>query len=255
MSDFNFRNTQEFREQCGYDIEGLWYPRVTKIIDIKSKPALYKFYASLSSYDEGRAIADQSAAEGTRVHEALQSLLLGRKADVDQGIQPSVEAFKTFLEGTPIETKPEWVERRVWHPLHRYAGTIDVIAKIGDKLGVLDIKTSQSIYRDYNLQTAAYMDTLKNEFEDLSTRWILRVDQYHRCARCNANLRTKGGREKIRSYGQFQNGCNHNWLPAEGVVELKEFPSWQTDFEAFLSAKKLWEWENEDWLRKLGYNN
>ena len=69
---------------------------------------------------------------------------------------------------------PELVERRIVNRDHRYAGTVDAIARIGGKLGVLDIKTSQSIYRDYNLQTSAYMDALKNEFEDLSTRWILK---------------------------------------------------------------------------------
>jgi len=36
-------------------------------------------------------------------------------------------------------------------------------------------------------------------------------------------------------------------------VELKEFPYWQTDFEAFLGAKRLWEWENEEWLRRIEY--
>ena len=28
---------------------------------------------------------------------------------------------------------------------------------------------------------------------------------------------------------------------------------WQSDFEGFLGAKRLWEWENEFWLRKIGY--
>ena len=31
-----------------------WYPRVTKIVEIKAKPALYKFYAELNSFEERR---------------------------------------------------------------------------------------------------------------------------------------------------------------------------------------------------------
>ena len=47
--------------------------------------------------------------------------------------------------------------------------------------------------------------------------------------------------------------CEHVWGEIEGHVELREFPYWQEDFEAFLGAKKLWEWENVDWLKKVGY--
>ena len=117
----------------------------------------------------------------------------------------------------------------------------------------MDIKTSQGIYRDYNLQTAAYMDSLKHEFT-LQNRWILRIDQIQYCNRCRATRRTKGGREKIKNNGRTPcpNG-EHDWGPVTGVIELKEFPLWEDDFQAFLGAKKLWEWENEYWLKRVGY--
>ena len=111
---------------------------------------------------------------------------------------PAVKSFQEFFEKNHIHVTPELVERRIVNRDHRYAGTVDAIARIGGKLGVLDIKTSQSIYRDYNLQTSAYMDALKNEFEDLSTRWILKIDQIQTCVRCGAIRRIKGGREKIK---------------------------------------------------------
>ena len=47
--------------------------------------------------------------------------------------------------------------------------------------------------------------------------------------------------------------CTHEWGPTEGTVELQEFPEWQGDYQAFLGAKKLWEWENEAWLKRVGY--
>ena len=126
---------------------------------------------------------------------------------------------------------------------------------IDGKFGVLDIKTSQAIYRDYNLQTAAYVEALKNQYQNLQTRWILRIDQVQVCNRCGAVRRLKGGREKIRNN---KNGAvcpegQHDWSELRGDIELKEFPYWQNDFEAFLAAKKLWEWENQYWLEKIGY--
>ena len=69
--------------------------------------------------------------------------------------------------------------------------------------------------------------------------------------------RIKGGREKIRNH--FNNGTKpcieseHEWSELAGEVELKEFPYWQDDYQAFLSAKKLWEWENDYWLKLVGY--
>ena len=47
--------------------------------------------------------------------------------------------------------------------------------------------------------------------------------------------------------------CKHEWGKTEGVIELKEFPEWKTDYHAFLGAKRLWEWENEEILKQVGY--
>lgn len=251
----SYKNLQEFKESAGYDIEGSWYPRVTKIIEIKAKPALYRFYAELKSFAEGEAIKNQSASEGTLVHETIEAILKGQSPAINPSIAPSIEAFLKFIEGKNIQIDPELIERRIIHYEERYSGTLDALALIDGKFGVLDIKTSQSIYRDYNLQTSAYMAALQDEFKDLQTRWILRIDQSQKCLNCGASRRTKGGREKIRlPWGSIKaKNCQHQWNAMKGEVELKEFLYWQEDYKAFLGAKKLWEWENEGWLKQVGY--
>ena len=254
----NYGNAEEFKEACGYGIDGAWYPRVTKIVEIKAKPALYRFYAEVG-FKEGEDIKAKSAAEGTMIHETLEKILIGENPAIDPSIAPAIGAAVDFIGKNHIHVDPEFVERRVVHYEHRYAGTIDTLALIGGKFGILDIKTSLSIYRDYNLQTAAYMDTLKDQVKNLETRWIMRIDQSKSCARCKATLRGKGGREKIRDpyprpYGwQRCAEGEHAWGDMEGHVELKEFPYWHDDFQAFLGAKKLWEWENDYWLKKIRY--
>jgi len=255
---------EQFSEQSGYEIDGKWYPRVTKILEIKSKPALYRFYASMPSFEHGEDMKQKSADEGTLVHETVQALAVGKQVDIDPSIKPAVDAFLEFTEKKRIKFVPEFIEKRLVNNRDRYAGTIDAVAHLDGRIGVLDIKTSQSIYRDYNLQTAAYMGVLTDESFNLSaggpidTRWILRIDQMKKCNRCGSTLRPKGGREKIKrpfpSYGFIS--CPedaHEWSELKGIIELKEFPGWQTDFEAFLAAKKLWEWENEYLLKKIGY--
>jgi hypothetical protein len=250
-----FKTNEEFMEKCGYDIEGTWYPRVTRILEIKSKPALYRFYGRMSSFAEAEKMKNQSATEGTMVHEAVEHIFLKRDEPVPPSIAPSIEAFKQFIQKNKIQVDPEYVEKRLASHEHRYAGTIDAIALINGKLGILDIKTSQEIYRDYNLQTAAYLSAMKPEIKGLETRWILRIDQNQSCLFCGAILRSKGGKRQIKT--QWNNpamrSCAHEWSAMQGHVEIKEFPLWEHDFKAFLGAKTLWEWENADWLTRIGY--
>lgn len=252
-----YSNAEHFKGLAGYDIGGVWYPRVTKIIDIKAKPALYRFYAEMNNFSEGEAIKNKSASEGTLIHETVEKIFVGEKPEINASIAPSIKAFLEFIEDKNIQVDREFVEKQVVHSYERYAGTLDALALIDGKFGVLDIKTSQAIYRDYNLQTSAYMAALQNQFKNLQTRWILRIDQIKTCLECGATLRSKGGRDKVRA-PKTKNGvnhatCEHQWSELKGDIELKEFPYWQEDFKAFLAAKQLWQWENEYWLKQIGY--
>lgn len=250
-----YRDIEHFKSDNGYVIDDIWYPRVTKIVNIKAKPALYRFYAEAGNFSAGEAVKQKSATEGTQIHNAVEKILVGESPAIEPNIVPAIMAFKSFIAEKNIQVDPAYVEKRVVHYDHRYAGTIDALALIDGKFGILDIKTSQAIYRDYNLQTSAYVEALRNELRDLQTRWILRVDQIQHCVRCGASLRTKGGREKIKiqwNNAQMKN-CPHQWSEMRGDIELQEFPYWHDDFEAFIGAKKLWEWENIDWLKEVGY--
>jgi hypothetical protein len=255
MAFSEYKDIEDFKEQCGYTIDDVWYPRVTKIVGIKAKPALYRYYGAAPSFKAAQDATEQSAKEGTLVHETVEAALLGKDPEIPESVAPAVNAALSFIKTNHIEVLPENIERRIVNHDERYAGTIDALARIDGRLGVLDIKTSQSIYRDYGLQTSAYVDALKNDFEDLEERWILRIDQIQKCLRCGARRRVKGGNEKIAIVwgNPTQRSCSHSWSELVGEIELKEFPAWRHDFEAFLAAKKLWEWENEDWLKKIGY--
>ncbi len=255
-----------FKTENGYDVSGRWYPRVTKILDIKSKPGLDIFFKEMGSFEAAEAVKSRSAEEGTLVHTALQQRLAGTNFDVPESIRPAVAAFDEFQERAQITFYPEFFEKRIWSERHRYAGTVDALASVGGKFGVLDIKTSAGFYPEYNLQTAAYVSALQ-EFsvrrtlglpQEVATRWILKVDQSAECDRCGAFLRTKGGRNKIRvRVGSDTTPCGdseHTWGKVKGTVALKEFPYLYGDMKAFMAAKILWEWEYGWWLRKIGYS-
>lgn len=238
---------QDFKKSCGYMVDGIWYPRVTAIVGMKAKPGLYKFYAEQESFEAGEAIKTKSAEEGTLAHDTVEAILRGESPVIPETIKPVIEAFFNFLNHNQISAK--LIEERLTSKKYRYSGTMDVLAEINGKLGVLDIKTSYAIYRDYGIQTSAYVEALleRNTAPGLS-RWILRLDQHKKCLRCQATLRTKGGNLKVRGEREF---CAHQWSEMIGEAELKELPPYQNDFKAFLACKTLWEWENEFWLSRL----
>lgn len=260
-----YKDLEEFKIANGHEVNGAWYPRVTKILDIKSKPALEGFFREMDSFASAEEVKNKSAAEGSLIHSVIQKAAIGDMGDVPGGVGPAVEAFLRFNDQAKIAFHPEFIEKQIWSPRHRYAGTVDALATFGGKFGVLDIKTSTGFYPEYNLQTAAYISALQ-ELEtkralslpqDVQTRWILRIDQQRPCINCRATLREKGGRSKVRS-GKLKEASlcadgAHEWGELKGEVELREFPYFYKDMRAFVAAKILWEWENDYWLRQTGY--
>ena len=247
-----FTDIENFKSSTGYDIAGVWYPRVTSIVSIKAKPALYKYYAGLPSFAAGEAIKAKSAEEGTLLHECVEGILGGKDLPIPASVKPAVQAFRDFQNQHKIIAHE--METRVVSKQHHYAGTMDVLAEIDGVLGVLDIKTSLAIYRDYGIQTAAYIEALKERPTlPALVRWVLRLDQARNCIRgCGAKMRDKGGNEKIRlAKGKGSTTCVHVWGDQIGDVEFQELKGIQADTAAFLASKTLWEWEHDYWLRQI----
>jgi len=241
-----YRNLKHFKETAGYEIDGKWYPRVTSIISIKAKSALYRYYAEQENFKMAEEKTLQSAKEGILVHDTIEAILKGEPVQIPSKIRPSIEAFLAFREKNKIV--PLKIEERVRSEKHWYAGTLDLLAEVNGVLGVVDIKTSFAVFRDYNLQTSAYVKALLEAGFNNLERWILRLDQFQTCKRCGAKLRNKGGNIKIRGGKRF---CPHQWEEMKGEVELKRLGNFEKDFKAFLACKQLWEWENDSWLKKL----
>ncbi|MBI2609691.1 hypothetical protein HYW53_00755 [Candidatus Giovannonibacteria bacterium] len=264
-----FRDGEHFKSTCGHEVNGFWFPRVTKILDVKAKPAIEFFLKEMESYSAAEEVKNKSAEEGSLVHAVVQKVAVGEPVEIPREIAPAVSSFEKLRAEKGIIFYPEFIERPVWSVAHRYAGTVDALCTIDGKFGVLDIKTSPNFYPEYNLQTAAYLQALQEYSvkmsiglpEDIQTRWILRINQHRVCEKCGATLREKGGRTKIKngSASRRTNGvkpCSeeeHVWCDPVGDVELKEFPYYYRDVKAFMAAKTLWEWENDYWLRQIGY--
>lgn len=92
---------------------------------------------------------------GSAVHTEAEAYVLGvPRPEPDGFIAPYLQSFRHFLE----DLEPEILasEATVYNPAESYAGTLDLIAGIGGRRFLIDIKTGKDIYPDVALQLAAY---------------------------------------------------------------------------------------------------
>lgn len=247
LDRMEYESLEDFKARAGYYIDDVWYPRVTSIVSIKAKPALLRYYGGMRSFKAADDAKEASAREGSLVHEAVEDIARGGHPDIDPLVRPSVDAYLEFIRNNDIE--PLLVEERIVSRRHGYAGTIDMLARVNGIVGVLDIKTGKRIYRDHGLQTAAYMQALRENTEVPSpvTSWVLRLDQSRVCELCGVSLRMKGGTFRVSAGGK---GCTHRWGPMQGQFEFAEMPDAEHNLTAFLASKALWEWEYAEYIRQ-----
>lgn len=237
---------QWFKSINGYEIGGLWYPRVTAIVKIIGKPGLENWLAKQGSVEAMREKKRRITGFGNLVHDTLGKILMGEDPAIDASIAPSVNAFRDWLKSHKVKAMD--VERTTVSGKYGYAGNIDVLTEIDGRFGILDIKTTDRVWDDHFIQTSAYFQAHnEGDLKKAETHWVLRVDQYEECNNCGAKRREKGGEWEVK--GEKRNGfCPHEWLAVRGVCELKEADEPELYFEIFLTAKKLWEMVNRELL-------
>lgn len=240
----------DFAKKNGYVVGGVWLPRVTSILEIVAKPGLLRYYAQQKNFLSAQETLTKAAIRGKKIHDICESILLGQNPEIPSDVKLTIEKFIEWKQKHKVEVLD--VETRVYDKDNYYfAGTMDILAKIGDDVGIIDIKTGSGIYNGYSLQTAAYLEAYnqgKNPAVQATKRWILRLDQYKKCQLCGAKMRTREGEEKI-SGGKHR--CSHEFDDCLIDLEFKELKNLTQDFKAFLHAKELWEWENKGSLKRI----
>jgi hypothetical protein len=87
-----YKTKEDFLNDNGYDVNGTWYPRVTKIVGIKAKPALYRYYARAKSFEDAEKSTEKSAEEGTLIHELVQAHWSGETPEIPDTVAPAVRS-------------------------------------------------------------------------------------------------------------------------------------------------------------------
>lgn len=218
------------KRRAGYYVidEHRVYPSITTILQVIAKPALIHWSAKVTAealMEDPSLDLDQAIAVGKMKKE--------KAGDAGSTVHSWAEAYKQGAKLTP-ETLPEhlqgygramfaWIEAErpkilhneleVYSDLHRIAGKTDMVVMVRGKCAVVDLKTSKGIYPEYGLQISAYKTCL-NEMRALALAGVIP--------------------EVEDTYVLH--------IKADGNYEFRRMDE---PFDAFLAAKRLWEWQQK----------
>ena len=147
--------------------EGVYYPSVTTILQYMPKNKFFETWMKDVGHNAD-LIMRKAGKEGTQVHEAAEQLVEGKevswmddfgKAKYSQLVWEMILKFADFWK----TYKPELIssEQFVWSDKYKFAGTADIVCKMNDQVWLIDLKTSNSIHKSYDLQLASYAKALE----------------------------------------------------------------------------------------------
>ena len=117
-----------------YDLDGEELPSVSEITRFISR----ELYGEVNQYT-----LDRAAERGTNVHKLTEALDKYGSCEADEELLPYLQAYVEFRS----KHECEWteIERSMFHPDLRYAGTLDRLGTVDGENIIMDIKTSSQI--------------------------------------------------------------------------------------------------------------
>ena len=196
-----------------------YYPSVTWICGHYPKGvAFYKWLAN-HGWDESEALKQAAGNKGSKVHNAIVDLLDGKEVsmlaqylnkDTEKMEELELEEYECLLSFVAWfkEAKPMIVSREVtvFNEELIYAGTVDLLCQIKGEMWLVDFKTGQYIWPEYELQVSAYRHAL---------------------------IQNKEMKLAILQLGYRLNKKKY------------KFTEVQDKFDLFMSAYKIWQYEQE----------
>lgn len=148
-----------------YRLDGIIIPSVTTVLG----PLNDMKYAGV-----GEKTLNQAANKGSAVHEAIENWVEFGIEDIEPEYRGYFEAFlKWWEEYQPV---PVATERKVYHRVMRYAGTVDFLAYIADELTLIDFKTTYAMNdMTFGVQLEAYSQALKSLGIQVQRKRILQL--------------------------------------------------------------------------------
>lgn len=148
-----------------YLLNGVEIPSVTTIMGLLSQN-------EYSHIDE-RTLSN-AASRGTSVHNSIENFLKFGFFDVDPDYQGYMDGFVEWWE----RDKPELIgsEIRTYHRILNYAGTVDLVVKVGGETVLMDFKTTYKVIeKNCRVQLEAYAQALASHGIAVDKKKILHL--------------------------------------------------------------------------------
>jgi len=151
--------------------DGTRVPGCTTVTGQLNKPALIGWANRLGLEGvDATKYRDQAAEIGTLAHHMIECDLKGKEPDTSDysknQIGDAETCFLKYLDWkSQYDIEPLWLEEPMVSEKHRYGGTPDIPCRLNGIPALLDIKTSDGIYKEYLYQVAGY-DRLLREVRD-----------------------------------------------------------------------------------------
>lgn len=185
-----------------YKLDGEWVPGVTTLIGdgLPKKALMYWTAKTVAEYvadnpegvehlrTMGRgpmvdalkatpwAKRDDAADRGTIVHTIAEQVARGETVEVDNIHAGYVESAVAFMDEYGAD--PIAAERPCYHSEHKWAGTFDLIARVGDETWLIDWKSGDSgIWPETSLQLAAYSHATHYQDDDATDQPMPVIDR------------------------------------------------------------------------------
>lgn len=157
--------------ETGLPAKWEFVPSVTWICGFYPKGiGFYKWLAN-TGWDEAEAIRQARGEKGSKVHQAVGDLLEGKTVKMDDAYinrttgQPeelSLEEYECLMAFRDwwADAKPTLIAREFVLWGDGYAGTGDLLCTIKGEPWLIDLKTSQYVWPEHELQVSAYKHAL-----------------------------------------------------------------------------------------------
>lgn len=123
-----------------YRIGGVRVPSVTQVVH----DVLPAYEADAWHLSRGRTV--HACAAAITLGQSYTLDLIGQSDEDRAAIEGQIEAARRFLAEVPTEIL--LVERQVFSLRYRFAGTLDLVARVGKQLTLLDYKSTTDCVRD-----------------------------------------------------------------------------------------------------------
>lgn len=168
-----------------YWVDGEFYPGVTSILDEAAPtPWALKDWFKRMSMDEISAKQKESLEFGSKIHDGIERLLNGVELNLAKDYPTTKEKkhLCAFAEWhMSVKPKVLATEHTVASKKYRYAGTLDLLCKVGDSHWIVDFKTSAGVYDSYHWQLAAYRQAVfETHGLNVDKSYILRTGTKHK---------------------------------------------------------------------------